>query len=180
MGLFAAEHSDKTYVYLLVQPVHRWQILLAKVGMGLLVVVAPFSVTFGLVLATTGSREMPLDLMLFGFVVLMSFSVIMYFWQVLSGLRARRPEVYAAVSLAVLGMWMIQGFLVNEFARGAALESLLWMINPFALVELLDAWTYRSMTEVWSVLLVQCVIAVGLIGAVWIRFERSTESTPWY
>ena len=176
-GLFAEERHAKTFAYLKVQPVQTRQILLAKLILGWLVVALPFAATFALVLIFAGSRELPLGLMWFGFGVVLAFGVVMYLWQVLCGLRGRRPETYALVSAAVVGLWMIQGLLVDEFARGTALETWLWVINPFALVELLDAWTYRSIAEIWTVLLVQGVIVVGLAWAVWFRFERSMERT---
>ncbi|MCF7975882.1 MAG: ABC transporter permease subunit [Phycisphaerae bacterium] len=175
MGLFAEERHAKTLVFLQVQPVYRWQILLTKVGMGLLVFVVPYAVTFGLVLITVGARELPLGFLVIGFMALVGFSVIMYLWQILAGLGAKRPERYAALSAAVLGMWMIQGLLVDEFARGTAWETWIWTVNPFALAELLDAWEYRSAREVWTVTAVQGVIAAGLVWAVWFRFERLRE-----
>jgi len=177
MGLFAEERSAKTLAYLQVQPVQRWQILLAKVGMGLLVFVAPFTVTYGMVLITVGPRELPLRFMSCGLVVVLGFSVVMYLWQMLAGLSVKRPEVYAVVSAAVLGVWMIEGLLVDELARDTAWESRLWTINPFALVELLDAWGTRSMREIWTVILVQSFIATGLIWGVWFRFDRMGERT---
>jgi len=177
MGLFAEERQAKTMAFLQVQPARRWQILVAKLGVGWFVFSVPMTVTFAMVLITVGSRELPLTLMWLGFTAVLGFGVVMYFWQILAGLGVKRQETYAVTCAAVLGAWMIEGLLVDEFARGTALEFWVWMINPFALVELLDAWTYRSMTEVWSVVLVQCVIVVGLAWAVWFRFERLRERT---
>lgn len=177
MGLFAEERQAKTLAFLQVQPVLRWQILLAKVAMGSLVIAVPFTATFALVLVTVGARELSLAFMWFSYAVLLCFSMMMYLWQVFVGLSVKRPDVYAAVCVAVLGFWMIHGLLVDEYAHGTALEPWLWKINPFALVELLDAWIYRSVTEVWTVILVQIVIAVGLIGVLWLRFERVRERT---
>jgi len=177
MGLFAEERQAKTMAFLQMQPAQRWQILLAKVGMGLLVFVVPLTATFGLVLIFVGPRELPLTFMWFGYVVVLGFSVVLYLWQILAGLGAKRQETYAVTCAAVLGVWMTQGLLVDEFARGTAWESWVWKINPFAWVELLDAWEYRTSMEIWTMILVQCVIIVGLVWAVWFRFERLRERT---
>lgn len=120
MGLFAEERQAKTMAFLQVQPTHRWQILVAKLGMGLLVLAVPFTVTFGMVLIFVGSRELPLTLMWFGFAVALGFGVVVYFWPIL------------AITLGVYAMAREQGT-IQGFWQSRPLGITAWVLSKYVM-----------------------------------------------
>lgn len=173
MGVLAEERTIGTMAFLRAQPVSPWQIILAKAGMGLLVIVVPYTVTYIMVLVTVGTREMSLVFMNRGFFVLVGFSTILYLWQLFIGLKIKRQEIYGVVSAIVIGVWIVMGITVDDMLLNQTLGMWTWYINPFALVELLDAWEVQK--ETWPVLS-QSLIGIGLVGAIVWRFNHMKEA----
>jgi hypothetical protein len=171
MGLFSAERKDGTLRHLLVQPVRRAQILIAKVIAGLLTCVTPFLIGGIVVCLAVGGREVSFAYMATGFAVLTLLAVILFAWQLLAGLRCRRQETYVLVSGIVLGCWAIHAVIVEEWNLTNRLGYWAWALSPFAVggVDLGDP------REVWTVIVLQSLILAGLGFGLWLRFHRLRE-----
>jgi len=176
MGLFASERKDGTLAHLMAQPVSRRQILIAKVIVGLLTYVTPIVICGVAVYLAVGGRELPASYLAGGTAAMIAFGVILFAWQLLAGLRCRREETYVLASAIVLGGWIMHGLVVDEWNGTQYLGRWIWAMNPFAVVELMDAWEYRQASEIWIIAAVQGLILAGLGLGLWLRFRRLRES----
>ncbi len=175
MGLLTEEQSQRTLNFLVVQPVQRKTVMLSKLIMGLLVCLLPILFCGIFVWLFLGARELPNTELVSGLLLLAVFCTLLFFWQVLAGLRCRRPETYTAIAIGVLGLWMVFGWAVDEYRIDHRLGDWVWWINPFAVIELLDAWPYRTPGEIWAIIGIQLVILLGLGGLILYRFNRLRE-----
>lgn len=171
MGLFATERKDKTLAYLLVQPVSRNQILIAKVTAGLLACVTPFLISGAAVCLAVGGREVSSAYLATGFAVLSALGIVLFAWELLAGLRCRRQETYILVSGIVLGCWLVHAVVVEEGGLVEHLGFWTWAVSPFAVGGLNGA----RPREVWTFVALQSVILAGLGFGLWFRFRRLRE-----
>lgn len=175
IGLLAEERSEKTLSFLMVQPVARRSIITSKLLMGLLVCLAPVLLCGTLIWAFLGARELPEVELVSAFAFLGLFCTVLFLWQILSGIKCRRPETYVAIAIFVLGFWMVFGFVVDEYQIDHRMGDWIWWINPFAVIELLDAWSYRTAAGIWAVIGTQLAILPGLIVLIFLRFNHMRE-----
>jgi len=171
MGLLASEHSAGTFKHLLAQPLPRWKLLLAKLGMGLISYAVPILATCAIVCVTVGGRELPYSRLIASYMALLVFSTLIFAWSQFIGIRCRREDLYLLVNIVVLATWCVQGLVVDEFELTRHLGQWVWLMNPFALIELLDG-PKPTVHECLQVVAVQGVVLLGLGYGIWLRFNR--------
>jgi ABC-type transport system involved in multi-copper enzyme maturation permease subunit len=163
MGLFASERKNGTLVYLMAQPISRGRILVVKVIAGLLACLIPMTVCGITVCLAVGGREIGSADIVSAAAAVTVLGLILFVWQLLSGLRCRREETYIFVSAVVLVCWFLHAGLNLGFWISA--------LNPIAII---GAGT-EKLHLVWVVVAVQSVILTGLAFGLWIRFRRIRE-----
>jgi hypothetical protein len=123
-----------------------------------------------------GGRELTTTDLAGRITVITCFGAVLFAWQLLAGLRCRREETYILASAIVVGCWIMQGLIVDEWSLTARLGQWIWAMNPIAIAELLDAWQHREPYEIWTIAVVQTLILTGLAFSLWFRFRRLRES----
>ncbi len=174
MGLFAAERRAETLTYLMARPASRERILTAKLIVGALAYIAPLVLCGTGACLTIGGRELATAPLIGLTGAVIAFGLILLAWQVLAGLQCRREETYVLVSGAVLCCWVMHAYAVDELTRRSEVESWMLLPNPLALLRL-TGMPYRPGHEVWTTILAQCLIFVGLSVGLWFRVRRPGE-----
>jgi hypothetical protein len=175
MGLFASERRAGTLSFLMVQPVERRTLLTAKAMAGLLAYTAPLLIGGIVVCLAVGGREASVADLSGRIVVIAVFGAALFGWQLLAGLRSRREETYILASVIVIGFWIVQGLVVDEWRLDQSLGHWIWTINPISVAELFDAWESRSPYAIWTTVAVQSLITAGLMLGLWLRFRNLRE-----
>jgi len=175
MGLFASERRAGTLSFLLVQPVERRTILTAKAMVGLLAYTMPLLIGGIAVCLAVGGREASAADLSGRIAVIAIFGAALFAWQLLAGWRCRREETHILASAVVIGFWIVQGLVVDEWSLDQSLGHWIWTINPISVAELFDAWESRSPYAIWTTVAVQSLITAGLMLALWLRFRTCRE-----
>jgi ABC-type transport system involved in multi-copper enzyme maturation permease subunit len=178
MGLFASERKNRTFAYLMVQPVSRGSILTAKVISGLLAYLTPMIVSGVAVCLAVGGRELKSNNLIVSIAALIALGAMLLAWQLLAGLRCRREETYVLVSAIVLGCWIVYAYALADWRTlDWRVEPWLSAANPFSISDIaMVAWGYWPSYDIERLALMQSLILAGLGLSLWLRFRRLRES----
>jgi hypothetical protein len=172
MGLFASERKAGTLAYLLVQPVDRDQILIAKLIIGVAAYILPFTVCGFATCLAIGGREISTASLIAETAIVVGFGTVLLAWQLLAGIGCRREEAYVLTSAAVIGGWILYIVIVEEWLNWS------WplVIHPLAFLDLLIyVQGYWADYDAWITIIVQGLILVGLGFGLRFRVRRLQE-----
>jgi hypothetical protein len=175
MGLFASERKAGTLAYLVAQPVRRGPLLAAKVIAGFVAYAMPVVIAGAVVCLAVGGRELSTGDLAGRIAVIAGFGGVFFAWQLPAGLRCRREETYILAGAVVLGCWIIHALVVDEWRLAERFGGWVWAMNPIAVLELVDAWHDRQLSEILTIAVVQGLVLMGLAFGLWLRFRRLRE-----
>lgn len=157
MGLVAPERSERTFGFLLSLPLRSWRFLLAKILVGMIVVILPFLGSMAVLSLVAGEREASYEKMAGANLAATWVSIQSLIWYLAFSIRQPNEARAGLMAAAAFGFWCFYALMGDLFR---------WQGNsPWVM---LVPWGITGCTfptdplPIWLILLVQSLILAGL------------------